>query len=38
MALFPPKHNLNPAHLVLASNKCIHSEMTDMTDTPKICI
>lgn len=36
--IIPPKHNPNPAHLVLASNKCIHSEMSDMTDTLKICI
>lgn len=34
----PPKHNPNPAHLVLISNTCKHSGMADMTDSPKICI
>lgn len=36
--IIPPKHNPNPAHLALTSNTCKHSGMTDMTDTPKICI
>lgn len=36
--IIPPKHNPNPAHLVLTSNTCKHSGMTDMPDTPKIYI